>query len=372
MNVVVDKGRVDGSRVRLAEVEVGDETGTVSLRARDEQIDILREVSVRSGAVVLRNCTLELYQGKHIRLAVTKWGKLCTYPDQVASTPPPPSKMNPERNFSLIDLSLVASEMVVFPQTTTNTEQGHNPYGQPLLQEGGPPNQNTGGASNNNTNRQPSFQAGPTAARRGTGRRPAQRGRVAPQVQNNLMPAHYGGGGEQGGGIVPTMRYQGGMHPYSGGYGEAQPYSYPQQRQQQQQQGQQHMMMQQHQQHQQQYEMQQHRQMQKHQQMYQRAPAHSPNFNGIPAVSAAGSFDTAYSSESMHIPVPNLLGGSNLNNQFMMPISGTHGPGGQSPPSAGMHYSPANPPMSPGQMNPQAATFDPTGGGNGGGSNQRK
>lgn len=112
INVVVDKRRVDQSRVRLAEVEIGDETGTVSLRARDDQIDVLEEVSARSGAVVLRNCTIELYQGKHIRLAVTKWGKLTVYPDDVKSTPPPPSKMNSERNFSLIDLSIVASEMV--------------------------------------------------------------------------------------------------------------------------------------------------------------------------------------------------------------------------------------------------------------------
>ena len=107
---MVDKNRVDGSRVRLAEVEVGDETGTVSLRARDNQIDTLNEISNRNGAVVLRNCTLELYQGKHIRLAVTKWGKLSPYPDAVASTPAAPSKINRERNFSLIDLSLVASE----------------------------------------------------------------------------------------------------------------------------------------------------------------------------------------------------------------------------------------------------------------------
>ena len=112
MNVVVDKLRVDRTRVRLAEVSVGDETGTVSLRARDDQIDVLQDVSKRGGAVVLRNCTLELFQGKHIRLAVTKWGKLSMYPDNVASTPPPPSTMNRERNFSLIDLSLVASEMV--------------------------------------------------------------------------------------------------------------------------------------------------------------------------------------------------------------------------------------------------------------------
>ena len=113
INIVVDKSRVDRSRVRLAEVEIGDETGTVSLRARDDQIDLLERVSkCKPGAVVLRNCTLELYQGKHIRLAVTKWGKLSEYPDNVASTPGPPPTMNLDRNYSLIDLSLVASEII--------------------------------------------------------------------------------------------------------------------------------------------------------------------------------------------------------------------------------------------------------------------
>lgn len=126
MNVVVDKKRVDGTRVRLAEVEVGDETGTVSLRARDDQIDTLLGVSERSGAAVLRNCTLELYQGKHLRVAVTKWGKLSVYPDQIASTPPPPSKMNRDRNFSLIDLSLVASEMVAPPEAAETENQANS------------------------------------------------------------------------------------------------------------------------------------------------------------------------------------------------------------------------------------------------------
>lgn len=80
VEVVVDKARVDGSRILVAEVEVGDETGTISLRARDEQIDLLRQVSSDGGAIVLRNSTLELYQGKHLRVAVSKWGKMSLYP----------------------------------------------------------------------------------------------------------------------------------------------------------------------------------------------------------------------------------------------------------------------------------------------------
>jgi len=134
VTLIVDKQRVDQSRVRLAEVEIGDETGTVSLRARDEQIDLLEDVSRCSGAVVLRNCTLELYQGKHIRLAVTKWGKLSVYPDNVASTPPSPSKMNHDRNFSAIDLSVVASEMV--DTQPEGTYSGRTPKQSDALESG--------------------------------------------------------------------------------------------------------------------------------------------------------------------------------------------------------------------------------------------
>ena len=126
---VCNKSRVDGSRVRMAEVEVGDETGTVLLRARDEQIDTLREVSERSGAVVLRNCTVKLFHGKHIRLTITKWGKLSTYPDQVASTPPPPGKMNKGRNLSLIDLTLVVNKIQQFKRPKTNNTSSNNTGG---------------------------------------------------------------------------------------------------------------------------------------------------------------------------------------------------------------------------------------------------
>ena len=126
VRIVVDKYRVDASRVRLAVVEVGDESGCVSLRARDEQIDTLLEIANRSGAVVLRNCTLELYQGKHIRLAVTKWGKISAYPDNVYSTPSPPSIINYERNFSMINLSLIASDTSA--SQSNDQPKTHSPY----------------------------------------------------------------------------------------------------------------------------------------------------------------------------------------------------------------------------------------------------
>ncbi len=119
VEVVVDKFRVDKSRVRLAEVEVGDETGSISLRARDNQIDELEKVSKEGGAVVLRNSSIELFQGRHLRLAVTKWGKISVYPDNIASTPKPPSTINKELNLSIVDLNLVPHDVWLQPPSTS-------------------------------------------------------------------------------------------------------------------------------------------------------------------------------------------------------------------------------------------------------------
>ena len=226
VNVVVDKKRVDGSRVRLAEVEVGDETGTVSLRARDEQIDVIEDVSKRNGAVVLRNCMLELYQGKHIRLAVTKWGKLSTYPDQVASTPPPPSKINYERNFSLIDLSLVASESAVQPFPTVPSGSGG----------GSGSGSGTGGSPEQPQQQQqqnPSMQhLGPSTGQTGSGgtfrqQRPQQSTRQNPMMYPppNVQQQGRRGSGRGGGpGGIP------GGHKQRGGRGGAQKLQQQQQR----------------------------------------------------------------------------------------------------------------------------------------------
>ncbi len=143
IKIVIEKTRVDRSKVRLAECEVGDETGTVSLRARDDQIDLLQQISkskdddgAGAGAVVLRNCSVELYQGKFIRLAISKWGKISSYPDGIKSTPPPPSSMNSEVNLSIVDLNDVAgdewfeasssSSMTAIASANTNMNISHH------------------------------------------------------------------------------------------------------------------------------------------------------------------------------------------------------------------------------------------------------
>jgi hypothetical protein len=336
--VVVDKRRVDRSRVRLAEVEIGDETGTVSLRARDDQIDVLEDVSKRDGAVVLRNCTLELYQGKHIRLAVTKWGKLCTYPETVASTPPPPSKMNVDRNFSLIDLSLVASEMV-----DPNPEQSYNPRSTKPTEasEGG----STGGGraqgskQSGSTHRQgQQYQQAQPSTRRGSRGGDRRQARTKQGGVGNPPQTNYSGSSSstiEGGPMqqVPgQMRYQG-MHGYTTGYDQAmdaRQYSYPHSRQQDV--SAQQMMLHQH----QQYEMQQMQQQRQLQQMYHsQQDRHSPMRQGhqmqpssmmVPSVVGSGSFDgtgdysvSSYAGSEQHQSVMGVVGSNPLLMQMNIP-----------------------------------------------------
>jgi len=57
------------------------------------------------GAVVLRNVSLELNRGK-LRLLISKFGKISAYPDDLQSTPTPPSIMNQNTNLSTMDVDV--------------------------------------------------------------------------------------------------------------------------------------------------------------------------------------------------------------------------------------------------------------------------
>lgn len=70
---------------RIAEVAVGDETGIVTLRARNGQVDFLlqglreaEEEEKKPFVVVVRNAGVAMYKG-YMRLIVNKWGKLSRY-----------------------------------------------------------------------------------------------------------------------------------------------------------------------------------------------------------------------------------------------------------------------------------------------------
>ncbi|OQS07585.1 hypothetical protein THRCLA_20111 [Thraustotheca clavata] len=102
---IVEKVHLDGSVARIAEILVGDETGTVVLTARNEQIDRAQVGKY----LVLRNAEAAVYRG-FMRLRVTVWGKLSLHPDGVKSTPKVPKSIADNNNMSLVEYELVPAD----------------------------------------------------------------------------------------------------------------------------------------------------------------------------------------------------------------------------------------------------------------------
>jgi hypothetical protein len=53
---------------------------------------------------VLRNVSLEMNRGKHLRLIISKFGRITSHPDNVESTPSPPLFINKEINVSTMEI----------------------------------------------------------------------------------------------------------------------------------------------------------------------------------------------------------------------------------------------------------------------------
>jgi replication factor A1 len=91
--VVLDKTRVDGNKIRVAEVILGDETASIILTARNEQIDLLKPGSV----VEVRNVKVEMFNDAFMRVVVDKWGKI------ISSSEPANFNVNLDNNLSSVE-----------------------------------------------------------------------------------------------------------------------------------------------------------------------------------------------------------------------------------------------------------------------------
>jgi len=75
---------------------VGDDTGVITLTARNAQVDFMKD----GNSVVLRNAKIDMYKGS-MRLAVDKWG--------IIEAAKEPAEFTPKTDF---DLSAVEYELV--------------------------------------------------------------------------------------------------------------------------------------------------------------------------------------------------------------------------------------------------------------------
>jgi ssDNA-binding replication factor A large subunit len=92
--VVIEKRRKDGTCFTLTECVLGDQSGTITLSARNEQ----SRLCVPGNTVMMKRAHIEIHAG-YMRLAVGRWGSIESAPD--------PLKMAVNTNN---DLSLVLFE----------------------------------------------------------------------------------------------------------------------------------------------------------------------------------------------------------------------------------------------------------------------
>eukprot|EP01089_Gocevia_fonbrunei_P009272 TRINITY_DN2139_c0_g1_i2.p1 TRINITY_DN2139_c0_g1~~TRINITY_DN2139_c0_g1_i2.p1 ORF type:complete len:100 (-),score=29.48 TRINITY_DN2139_c0_g1_i2:54-353(-) len=94
--MVVEKTRTDGQKVRIAEAVVGDNTGVITLTARNAQVDVVQP----GETIIARNAKVDMFKG-FMRLAVDKWGKL------EKSTDPASFEVSTTFDLSAIEYELV-------------------------------------------------------------------------------------------------------------------------------------------------------------------------------------------------------------------------------------------------------------------------
>ncbi|XP_061363650.1 uncharacterized protein At4g28440-like [Gastrolobium bilobum] len=83
---------------RIAECNVGDETGTIVFTARNEQVDLMKPGST----LILRNAKIDMFKGS-MRLAVDRWGR-------IEVTEPANFEVKEDNNLSLVEYELVNVE----------------------------------------------------------------------------------------------------------------------------------------------------------------------------------------------------------------------------------------------------------------------
>ena len=103
-NVVLDRKRTDGTSLKIVEAQVGDDSGSIIMTARNGQTDLLKT----GETLIIRNCKVEMFKG-HLRLAVDQWGLIEISPQKFEGD------VNQRNNLSateyeLVDQPLEASE----------------------------------------------------------------------------------------------------------------------------------------------------------------------------------------------------------------------------------------------------------------------
>jgi len=97
--ILIDIKRLDSTRVAISDFVIGDETGVIKMRLRnDEYIDMIKE----GMTIVIRNCKIPVVNG-HMRMIVDAFGKIEISKDLVIA------EVNKEKDLSSLVLDNFSS-----------------------------------------------------------------------------------------------------------------------------------------------------------------------------------------------------------------------------------------------------------------------
>jgi len=144
IQVVSEKKKFDGNVLRIAECVVGDAQGCLSLTAKDEQIDVVKE----GQTITLMNAHCKVVSG-FLKIELDKWA----FVKQAAPANTVP-QVNLANNFSEVEYELVKNEADEEKKDTeAEVKEGKNSTQTASAERGRGKNQTRGARSDNRNDR---------------------------------------------------------------------------------------------------------------------------------------------------------------------------------------------------------------------------
>jgi ssDNA-binding replication factor A large subunit len=98
--VIRNRQNLDGTRLRIAEAQVGDDTGVVILSLRNDQIELVNDGDI----LILRNGKIDMVNSGYMRVAIDRWGLIEKAEEQKEM------KVKTDNDLSAVEYELVPDE----------------------------------------------------------------------------------------------------------------------------------------------------------------------------------------------------------------------------------------------------------------------
>jgi len=100
IKTIINRKNLNGTKLRISEANIGDETGCIILSLRNDQIDMVQP----GGVLILRNAKIDMVNQGFMRVAIDRWGII-----QSVEAERMDAEVKSEHNLSKVEYELVRS-----------------------------------------------------------------------------------------------------------------------------------------------------------------------------------------------------------------------------------------------------------------------